>query len=85
MSQMEKSSQQNQDIYLIQLRWLSEEKLKLREKLTETGKESQYIKDSTEYEKSGDIYELKKKILTLHGFLKNKVKAARCSSAEPGW
>ena len=70
------------NIILIRFRWLSDEKLKLRDKHTETGMESQSIKDSTESEKPGDIHVLKKKILTLHGFLDDKVDAARCSSSE---
>ena len=70
---------------LIQCRWLSDEKLKLREKHTETAMESQSIKDSTEPETSCDIYELKMMIITLHGFFDEKVKAERCSSRLPGW
>ena len=72
-SLVKQSSQQNQE-HLTQLRKLSEEKQKLRAGLTETDKESQSIKDTTQSEKT-EICELRKKNLSLHGSVEDKEKS----------
>ena len=60
--QMQNFIQLNQE-HLIQLRLLLEETSTMRAEPTETGKESQSIKDSTASEHSEEIYELRKKVL----------------------
>ena len=64
------SSQQNQK-HLNQMMSRSEEKFTLREELTELGKESQSMKDSTASEESEVIHELRMESIFLHGSLKD--------------
>ena len=74
-SLIQTSSKTKKREHLFQIKSLSDGQLMLHEKLAESGKISQSMKDTTASEQSEAMHELRMKNISLHGFLNNKEKS----------